>query len=132
MTVNQVFLVIGSTLCCVGGFGITIFLIGVLTELCIEIWDGKFKEICNINKVMPGDVLYLAQNRKEIEAAVAKQRIRWPNMDNVPHGYWECPECGKANLYANCGENVAYCCSCGQAVDMEYYRRKANDSNLDT
>lgn len=37
-----------------------------------------------------------------------------------------------AKLYANCGENVAYCCSCGQAVDMEYYRRKANDSNLDT
>ncbi len=40
---NQVFLVIGATLCYVGGFGVMIFLLGVLTELCIEIWDGKLK-----------------------------------------------------------------------------------------
>lgn len=129
---NQVFLVIGATLCYVGGFGIMIFLLGVITELCIEIWDGKFKEICNRNKVMPGDVLYLAQNRKEVEAAVAKQNIRWPNMDNVPHGCWECPECGKINLYMNDDKSIAYCCSCGQAVDMDYYRRHANDSHMDT
>ena len=129
---NQVFFVIGATLCYVGGFGITIFLLGVITELCIEIWDRKFKEICNRNKVMPGDVLYLAQNRKEVEAAVAKQNIRWPNMDNVPHGCWECPECGKTNLYMNDDKNIAYCCSCGQAVDMDYYRRHANDSQMDT
>ena len=34
---NQVFFVIGATLCYVGGFGIMIFLLGILTELCIEI-----------------------------------------------------------------------------------------------
>nr|DAG28247.1 MAG TPA: DNA-directed RNA polymerase [Caudoviricetes sp.] len=129
---NKVFLVIGATLCYVGGFGITIFLLGVITELCIEIWNGKFKEICNRNKVMPRDVLYLAQNRKEVEAAVAKQIIRWPNMDNVPHGCWECPECGKTNPYMNDDKNIAYCCSCGQAVNMDYYRRHTNDSHMDT
>lgn len=129
---NQVFLVIGATLCYVGGFGITIFLLGCLTELCIEIWNGKFKEICNMNKVMPGDVLYLAQNRKEVEEAVAKQYIRWPNMDNVPNGCWECPKCREVNQYMNGGKNVAYCYSCGQAVDMDYYRRHADDSQMDT
>lgn len=129
---NQVFIVIGATLCYVGGFGIMIFLLGVLTELCIEIWDSNFRQICVRFQIAPGDVSYFAQSKKEIEAALGKQRILWPNTDDVPHGCWECPECGKTNLYMNDDKNVAYCCSCGQAVDMDYYRRHANDSHIDT
>ena len=64
---NQFFLVIGATLCYVGGFGVMIFLLGVLTELCIEIWDGKFKQICLRFQINPADVAYLAENRKDIE-----------------------------------------------------------------
>lgn len=73
---NQIFLVIGATLCYVGGFGITIFLLGVLTELCIDIWDSNFRRICVRFKINPGDVSYFAQSKKEIEAALEKQRIR--------------------------------------------------------
>ena len=91
---NQVFIVIGATLCYVGGFGIMIFLLGVLTELCIEIWDSNFRKICVRFQIAPGDVSYFAQSKKEIEAALWKQRILWPNTDDVPHGSWECPECG--------------------------------------
>lgn len=53
---NQVFLVIGATLCYVGGFGVMIFLLGYMTELCIEIWDGKFKQICLRFQINPADV----------------------------------------------------------------------------
>lgn len=129
---NQIFLVIGATLCYVGGFGIMIFLLGVLTELCIEIWDSNFRKLCVRFQIAPGDVSYFAQSKKEIEAALWKQRILWPNTDDVPHGSWECPECGKTNLYMNDDKNIAYCYSCGQAVDMDYYRRHANDSHMDT
>ena len=73
---NQVFLVIGSAFCYVGGFCIMIFLLGVLTELCIEIWDSNFRQICVRFQIEPGDVSYFAQSKKEIEAALEKQRIR--------------------------------------------------------
>lgn len=115
---NQVFLVIGATLCYVGGFGIMIFLLGVLTELCIEIWDGKFRQVCNRFKIEPSDVLYLAQNRKDIEAMLEKHRVRWPNIDDVPSGEWGCPECNALNQYVKDNKSVAYCRCCGQAVNM--------------
>lgn len=129
---NQVFIVIGATLCYIGGFCIMIFVLGVMTKLCIEIWDKNFTRICARYKIEPTDVAYLAENRKKVEEAVERRRIRWPNMDDVPHGCWECPECGKTNLYMNDDKNIAYCCSCGQAVDMDYYRRNANDPHVDT
>lgn len=34
---NQAFIVIGATLCYIGGLCIVIFVLGVMTELCIEI-----------------------------------------------------------------------------------------------
>lgn len=70
---NQVFFVIGATLCYVGGFGIMIFLLGILTELCIEIWDEKFRKICVRFEVEPTDVLYYSQNRKDIETMFLKK-----------------------------------------------------------
>lgn len=129
---NQVFTVIGATLCYIGGFCIMIFVLGVMTELCIEIWDKNFTRICTRYKIKPTDVVYLAENRKKIEEAFERRHVRWPHTNDVPHGCWECPECGKTNLYMNDDKNVAYCCSCGQAVDMNYYRRHANDSQMDT
>lgn len=129
---NQVFTVIGATLCYIGGFFIMIFVLGVMTELCIEIWDKNFTRICTRYKIEPTDVVYLAENRKEVEEAFERRRVRWPHTDDVPHGCWQCPECGKTNLYMNDDKNIAYCCSCGQAVDMDYYRRHANDSHMDT
>lgn len=129
---NQVFLVIGATLCYVGGFGIMIFLLGVLTELCIEIWDEKFRKICVRYEVEPTDVSYYAQNRKEIETMFLKNRVLWPYTDNTPSGSWNCPECKALNQYVNDNKPVAYCRCCGQAVDMDYYRRHANDSHMDT
>lgn len=68
---NQVFLVIGATLCYVGGFGIMIFLLGILTELCIEIWDSNFRQICVRFQIAPGDVSYFAQSKKRL-----KQHLR--------------------------------------------------------
>lgn len=129
---NQVFFVIGATLCCVGGFGIMIFLLGTLTELCIEIWDGKFRQVCNRFKINPGDVLYLAQNRKDIETMLERNHVRWPITDNAPSGWWNCPECGVLNQYVKESKTVAHCRCCGQAVDMDYYRRYANDLHMDT
>lgn len=123
---NQVFLVIGATLCYVGGFGIMIFLLGILTELCIEIWDEKFRKICVRCEVEPTDVLYYAQNRKDIETMFLKNRVRWPYTDNAPSGSWNCPECSALNKYVNDNKPVAYCRCCAQAVDMNYYRRHAN------
>lgn len=125
---NQVFLVIGATLCYVGGFGIMIFLLGILTELCIEIWDGKFRQICNRYKIEPTDVLYLAQNRKDVETAMRKTRVRWPYIDETPSGSWICPECNALNKYVNDGKPVAYCRCCGQAVDMVYFKRRAEQN----
>lgn len=75
---NQVFLVIGSAFCYVGGFCIMIFILGAMTELCIEIWDGKFKQICLRFQINPADVAYFAENRKDIEACLDKQRVQWP------------------------------------------------------
>lgn len=95
---NQVFFVIGATLCYVGGFGIMIFLLGILTELCIEIWDEKFRKICVRFEVEPIDVLYYSQNRKDIETMFLKKRIRWPYTDNAPSGSWNCPQ---QRQYAN-------------------------------
>lgn len=129
---NQVFLVIGSTLCYVGGFGIMICLLGVLTELCIEIWDSNFRQICVRFQIAPGDVSYFAQNKKDIEAALEKQRIRWPNTDDASFGWWNCPRCIAPNRYVSESKSVAYCRCCGQAVDMDYYRRHADDSQMDT
>ena len=129
---NQVFFVIGATLCYVGGFGIMIFLLGILTELCIEIWDEKFRKICVRFEVEPTDVLYYSQNRKDIETMFLKNRVRWPYTDNAPSGSWNCPECNALNQYVNDNKPVAYCRCCGQAVDMNYYRRHANDPNMDT
>lgn len=129
---NQFFLVIGATLCYVGGFGIMIFLLGVLTELCIEIWDGKFRQVCNRFKIEPSDVLYLAQNRKDIESMLEKEHVRWPNTDGAPSGSWNCPECGALNQYVKDSKSVAYCRCCGQAVDMDCYRRYADDPHMDT
>lgn len=129
---NQIFLVIGATLCYVGGFGIMIYLLGVLTELCIEIWDSNFRQICVRFQIAPGDVSYFAQSKKDIEAALEKQRIRWPNMDDASFGWWNCPECNTPNRYASESKPVAYCRCCGQAVDMDYYRRHADDSHTDT
>ena len=101
---NQVFLVIGATLCYVGGFGIMIF---------------RFE-------VEPTDVLYYSQNRKDIETMFLKNRIRWPYTDNAPSGSWNCPECNALNQYVNDNKPVAHCRCCGQTVDMNYYRRHAN------
>lgn len=129
---NQVFYVVGATLCYVGGYGIMIFLLGVLTELCIEIWDGKFIQICNRVKINPSDVFYLAQNRKEIEMTIERRHVRYPNIDDAPSGAWYCPECGEPNQYVKHNSAVAYCRFCGQAVDMDYYRRYANDKSMDT
>lgn len=123
---NQVFLVIGATLCYVGGFGIMIFLLGILTELCIEIWDEKFRKICVRFEVEPTDVLYYSQNRKDIETMFLKRRVRWPYTDNAPSGSWNCPECNALNQYVNDNKPVAHCRCCGQTVDMNYYRRHAN------
>ena len=123
---NQVFLVIGATFCYVGGFGIMIFILGVLTELCIEIWDEKFRKICVRCEVEPTDVLYYAQNRKDIETMFLKSRVRWPYTDNAPSGSWNCPECSALNQYVNDNKPVAHCRCCGQAVDMNYYRRHEN------
>ena len=123
---NQVFFVIGATLCYVGGFGIMIFLLGILTELCIEIWDEKFRKICVRFEVEPTDVLYYSQNRKDIETMFLKNRIRWPYTDNAPSGSWNCPECNALNQYVNDNKPVAHCRCCGQTVDMNYYRRHAN------
>lgn len=109
-----------------------IFLLGILTELCIEIWDGKFRQICNRYKIEPTDVLYLAQNRKDVETAMRKTRVRWPYIDETPSGSWICPECNVLNQYVNDNKPVAYCRCCGQAVDMNYYRRHANDPHMDT
>lgn len=81
-----------------------IFLLGILTELCIEIWDEKFREIC----------------------------VRWPYTDNAPSGSWNCPECNALNQYVDDNKPVAYCRCCGQTVDMNYYRRHANDTHMDT
>lgn len=128
---NQIFLVIGATLCYVGGFGIMICLLGALTELCIEMWDSNFRQICVRFQIAPGDVSYFAQSKKEIEAALEKQRIRWPNTDDASFGWWNCPECNAPNRYASESKPVAYCRCCGQAVDMDYYRRHANDSHMD-
>lgn len=36
------------------------------------------------------------------------------------------------NQYVSESKSVAYCRCCGQAVDMDYYRRHANDSQMDT
>lgn len=129
---NQVFLVIGATLCYVGGFGIMILLLGILTELCIEIWDEKFRKICVRCKVEPTDVLYYSQNRKDIEKMFLKNRVRWAYTDYAPSGSWNCPECNALNKYVNDGKPVAYCRCCGQAVDMNHYRRHANDTHMDT
>lgn len=123
---NQVFLVIGATLCYVGGFCVMIFLLGVLTELCIEIWDGKFKQICLRFQINPADVAYLAENRKEIETCLDKQRVQWPKTDTAPSGWWGCPKCDALNQYVKDDESVAYCRCCGQAVNMflfqEWYK----------
>lgn len=129
---NQFFLVIGATLCYVGGFGVMIFLLGVLTELCIETWDSKFRQICVRFQVKPGDVSYYAQRKKDIETAFERQRVRWPYTDNAHSGWWNCPECGTLNQYVKDNKAVAYCRCCGQAVDMDYYRRYANDPHIDT
>lgn len=129
---NQVFLVIGATLCYVGGFGVMIFLLGVLTNLCIEIWDSKFRQICVRFQVKPGDVSYYAQRKKDIETAFERQRVKWPYTDNAPSGWWNCPECGTLNQYVKDNKAVAYCRCCGQAVDMDYYRRYADDPQIDT
>lgn len=128
---NQIFYVIGITLCSVGGFGIMVFLLGILTELCIEIWDSKFRLICVRFQIKSGDVAYFAQRKKDIEAALEKQRTRWPNTDGTPFGWWSCPECNTLNQYVKDSKTVAYCRCCGQAVDMDYYRRYADDSQMD-
>ena len=103
-----------------------IFILGILIELCIEIWDEKFRKICVRFEVEPTDVLYYSQNRKDIETIFLKSRVRWPYTDNAPSGSWNCPECNALNQYVNDNKPVAYCRCCGQAVDMNYYRRHAN------
>ena len=123
---NQVFFFFFSTLSYVGGFGIMIFLLGILTELCIEIWDEKFRKICVRFEVERTDVLYYSQNRKDIETMFLKSRVRWPYTDNAPSGSWNCPECNALNQYVNDNKPVAYCRCCGQALEMNYYRRHAN------
>ena len=123
---NQVFFVIGATLCYVGGLGIMIFILDILVELCIEIWDEKFRKICVRFEVKPTDVLCYSKNRKDSEAMFLKNRVRWPYTDNAPSGSWNCPECNALNQYVNDNKPVAYCRCCGQAVDMNYYRRHAN------
>lgn len=120
---NQVFYVVGATLCYVGGYGIMIFLLGVLTELCIEIWDGKFRQICNRVKINPTDVSYLAKNREEIETMLKRRHVSYPNIEDAPSGEWYCPGCGEPNQYVEDNREVAYCRCCGQAVDMDFYRR---------
>ena len=116
---NQVFLVIGSAFCYVGGFCIMIFILGVMTELCIEIWDGKFKQICLRFQINPADVAYLAENRKDIEACFDKQRVQWPKTDTAPSGWWYCPKCDALNQYVKDDESVAYCRCCGYGLLQE-------------
>lgn len=70
--------------------------------------------------------LCYSKNRKDIETMFLKNRVRWPYTDNAPSGSWNCPECNALNQYVNDNKPVAYCRCCGQAVDMNYYRRHAN------
>lgn len=128
---NQIFFVVGATLCYVGGFGAMIFLLGVLTELCIEIWDGKLRKICDRLKVEPEDVIYLARHRDEIKTMLKKQVLRWPEIDIDSPGQWRCITCKAVNQYDKNSESVAYCRCCGQATDMDYYRRAVDDSDIE-
>lgn len=128
---NQFFLVIGATLCYVGGFGIMIFILGILTELCIEIWDSDFRQLCVRFQIEPGDVAYFAQQKKEIESLFSKSRPSWPGVKKDFPGQWRCPECGTMNQYDEKSESVAYCQHCGQAADMNFYRRKIQKADFD-
>lgn len=64
---NQAFLVIGATLCYIGGFAIMILILGLLTELALEIWGEAYRKLCVAHKVSLSDAAEYGLHKKEFD-----------------------------------------------------------------
>lgn len=64
---NQILLVIGATLCYVGGFAIMIIILGLLTELALEIWGEAYQKLCIAHKVSLSDAAEYGLHKKKFE-----------------------------------------------------------------
>lgn len=64
---NQVFYVIGASLCYVGGFALMILILGIIAELVLEVWSDIFEELCILHDLNPLDVISYSQFKKEFD-----------------------------------------------------------------